>query len=501
MKIQVVSNFNLTDSFLLFSGFSGMRLNPAKSQGFFCSMDDSVTNDILQKYGFTRGTLPINYLCLPLITSRLNEQLCSPLIQKLCWKIESWSVRCLRYSGRLQLISSVLQGIHGYWASYLFLPKGVIKRVQSLFARFLWGGSLDRSCHYKVAWADCCSKKQEGGLGIRDMFEWNKTAIFLQIWRLSQPHPTSLWILWVHSCLLKNKAFWTAKIPYKCPWNVRKILNARLEALQFISFKVSQQSVFKAWHDPWLTNSPLISRLGTGIISVMESSSDAPVSSLIANGQWRVAISNDYRAVTFRNLLSNFIIGDKDLVLWNGDSSQKMSVVWESFRHRPSPKAWIPLLWHKFHIPACSFISWLACRERLLTKDRMRDFHMEVDPKCVLCRSYNEDTGHLFTACPYTYILLRNCPFALNLNWDCWLRGDFFPDDLTRFQQRLAFLYINIVIYLVWHERNARIHEQGVMDVSQMGQKIKRMFREKLFTCDGFKRKLLQDPTLARFLY
>ena len=114
MKIQVVSNFNLTDSFLLFSGFSGMRLNPAKSQGFFCSMDDSVTNDILQKYGFTRGTLPINYLCLPLITSRLNEQLCSPLIQKLCWKIESWSVRCLRYSGRLQLISSVLQGIHGY---------------------------------------------------------------------------------------------------------------------------------------------------------------------------------------------------------------------------------------------------------------------------------------------------------------------------------------------------------------------------------------------------
>lgn len=185
----------LLDAVMQFSTWSGLNLSPSKCRGFFCNVPENIINDTLQRYGFSRGALPITYLGLPLITSRLNNQICTPLIQKICTKIDCWTTRILRYSGRLQLLNTVLQGVQGYWSMYLFLPKSVLKRLQSIFAKFLWAGNLDAKCQYKVAWSDCCYTKDEGGLGIRDLFLCNSAAILYQVWRLSQPDPTSLWLI------------------------------------------------------------------------------------------------------------------------------------------------------------------------------------------------------------------------------------------------------------------------------------------------------------------
>ena len=491
----------LLDNVIRFSDFSGLKLNKEKCLGFFSSVPENVVSNAIHNYGFSRGSLPISYLGLPLITSRLNAQICSPLIQRMSRKIASWTVRCLRYSGRLQLINSVLHGIQGYWTMYLFLPKGVLKRLQSLFAKFLWGGSEMTKCQYKVAWSDCCLKREEGGLGIRDLFEWNKAAIFYQIWRIALPSTTSLWILWIHTCLLRRKAFWTAKLPYKCSWILRKIFNHRIAALQFISYKVKDGSLFKAWHDPWLCNRPLIERFGEGFPSLMDTSSDALVGSLIVNGQWNVSSSNDHRAITFRSMLSSCEIDSNDKVLWDGHFPVKLGIIWDSIRRHHTPPGWVPLLWNKFHVPCCSFITWLAFRDRLLTKDRMNFFQMPANPLCVLCRSYNESAEHLFMICPYTYIILRACPFGLNLCWNEWMQGNFFQDNLSGLQKCIGFLYISVTIYLVWRERNDRIHDKCSTNVAQLGQRVKHMVREKLFTCRGFKRALTRDPTLSQILF
>ena len=491
----------LLDSVDMFASCSGLLLSKSKCQAFFCNVDSDIVDYTIQRYGFSVGSLPISYLGLPIITGRLTMQECGPLISKLCRKIETWSVRVLRYSGRLQLLSSVLQGIQGYWASYLFLPKGVLKRIQSIFAKFLWNGNLMTACHYKVAWVDCCARKDEGGLGLRDLFEWNRAAILFQIWRLSVPNPSSLWILWVHSCLLKNKAFWTASIPYKCPWNARQILNYRREGLQYLSFKVAADSNFKIWHDPWLTPQPLIERFGRDFISIMDSTSFALVKTLVHSREWSVAASNDYRAIDFRRMLSSCPIGDSDSVLWNNECTVKLRVVWDSIRRRHTPQPWLPFVWNTFHIPSCSFITWLACRGRLSTKDNQVFFNNQEDQRCVLCRSYNETIEHIFTVCPYSYILLRECPFPVAINWNSWLEGEFFQDDMSHFQQNIGFLYITIVIYLVWRERNDRVHFKGSKSVEQLGIIIKRMFKEKLFTSAAFSREVKRCPSLSHILY
>ncbi|XP_063942672.1 uncharacterized protein LOC135150335 [Daucus carota subsp. sativus] len=500
-KGEQASIMTLLDTVSLFCDCSGLKLNKEKCRAFFCNVPDDLVLSTMNDYGFAQGTLPITYLGLPLITSRLTTSLCDPLIHRLCKRIEGWVVRTLRYSGRLQLIKSVLQAIQGYCSIYLFLPKGVIKHIQSILGKFLWGGSLEGRCHYNVAWADCCFKKEEGGLGVRDLFDWNKSAIFLQIWRLSHPNPSSIWILWVHSCLLKHKAFWTAKIPYKCPWNLRKIFNARYEALQFISVSFNENSGFKLWHDPWLINEPLIQKFGEGFISVMESSSSATVGSIISNGQWSVATSNDLRAVHFRSLLFARQIGAIDIMFCNGVHPVNLNVIWDSIRRRGTPEGWLPLIWNRFHIPACSFISWLACRERLLTKDRMLLFHMNTDPKCVLCLSCDEDTEHLFSQCPYSYLILRACPFSPVLNWRRWMQGDFFGEPKSSFQKNFVFLYTTAAIYLIWRERTSRVHGKGNVPVAQLINLVKRMVREKLCTCNDFCRELSRDPSISHILY
>lgn len=71
-------------------------------------------------------------------------------------------------TGRTRLIGTVLFGIQSHWSMYIFLPKGVVKKMHAILAKFLWGGTLDRNCQYKVPWNGCKSKR-EGGLGFKDL--------------------------------------------------------------------------------------------------------------------------------------------------------------------------------------------------------------------------------------------------------------------------------------------------------------------------------------------
>lgn len=121
--------------------------------------------------GSTWDDLSISYLGLPLISGKLRTQDCQHLIMKLCQKLNSWANCFLSYAGRLQLIKAVLFGIYGYWSSHLFLSKGIIKTIKSLFATFLWNGVAPSSCTYNVAWSVVCLPKFKGGIRLLNYFK------------------------------------------------------------------------------------------------------------------------------------------------------------------------------------------------------------------------------------------------------------------------------------------------------------------------------------------
>ncbi|KAL0454682.1 UNVERIFIED_CONTAM: hypothetical protein Slati_0807400 [Sesamum latifolium] len=74
----------------LFASLSGLHANPQKSQLILSKAAQPGREALLASLGFQEGHLPIRYLGLPLITSRLTISDCQPLLQKIDSRIQGW---------------------------------------------------------------------------------------------------------------------------------------------------------------------------------------------------------------------------------------------------------------------------------------------------------------------------------------------------------------------------------------------------------------------------
>ncbi|KAL4557330.1 hypothetical protein LXL04_035505 [Taraxacum kok-saghyz] len=134
--------------------------------------------------GFVEEQLPVRYLGIPLIGTRMLVRDCNKLVEQVKARVQNWKHRALSFAGRLQLINSVLQSLQVYWCSVLLLPKTTIKDIGKIFKGFLWSGGDLRKGSAKFAWKTMCRPKEEGGLGIRSLQTWNEALLSRQIWRL-----------------------------------------------------------------------------------------------------------------------------------------------------------------------------------------------------------------------------------------------------------------------------------------------------------------------------
>lgn len=201
----------------MFSSWSGLIPNRNKSEIFMSGGSLALRNYIQLAFGFQEGTLPVRYLGVPIISSRLRKVHCIALIDRITARAQSWTQRFLSYAGRLQLISSVLHSIQSYWSSVFTLPASVLISIETILRQFLWKGSALGKCGAKVAWEDICLPKNEGGLGIRNLKDCNKAAMLKYIWILFIDKE-SLWCRWIHSNFLKRDNFWIASTPSTCSW-------------------------------------------------------------------------------------------------------------------------------------------------------------------------------------------------------------------------------------------------------------------------------------------
>lgn len=99
-------------------------------------------------------------------------------------RAQSWSQRFLSFAGRLQLIKSVLHAINVYWTSVFILPMSVLSKIEEVMRQFLWKGPELGAGGAKVSWSHVCLPKEEGGLGIRRLLDYNQAAMLKHIWIL-----------------------------------------------------------------------------------------------------------------------------------------------------------------------------------------------------------------------------------------------------------------------------------------------------------------------------
>ena len=69
---------------------------------------------------------------------------------------------------------------------------------------------------------------------------------------------------------------------------------------------------------------------------------------------------------------------------------------WNAIRRAGNAVLWHEIVWYKHNVPKWAFIEWLCCLKKLATKDRLRNWGMEVNPACVLGNEVEETHNHLF---------------------------------------------------------------------------------------------------------
>lgn len=199
-KGDIASVQILMDSLEVFKNCSGLHVSAPKSNIFCGGIDAEMKTNLANITQFSPGSFPFTYLGVPISSQKLKICEFAPLLDKIAAYMNVWTGKNLSYAGKLELIRSVVQGIEGFWLAIIPAPTGVLKTIDGMCRRFLWKGK-------KVRWKHCCTPKEEGGLGLKDMQAWNDSFMCKLLWRITSKKD-SLWIKWVHHTYLQTRDVW-----------------------------------------------------------------------------------------------------------------------------------------------------------------------------------------------------------------------------------------------------------------------------------------------------
>uniref|UniRef100_A0A803P117 Reverse transcriptase domain-containing protein n=1 Tax=Cannabis sativa TaxID=3483 RepID=A0A803P117_CANSA len=221
----------------LFYSTSGLEPNEEKTAVFCSGMKDEEVKRVLEVSGYSRANLPFRYLGIPICSKKISAADCNSILEKMVAHIKVWSSRNLSYMGRITLINSVLITIHSYWAQITILPKKLLKDVESMCRAFLWKGMTTNSGPGLVAWQQICAPKKAGGLGFRNIHDWNTAAMGKYVWAIATKKD-NLFVKWINEVYLMGKNWWEYPPPTDCSWYWKRIVAVK----NTLTTKIDQQT-------------------------------------------------------------------------------------------------------------------------------------------------------------------------------------------------------------------------------------------------------------------
>ncbi|KAL4589632.1 hypothetical protein LXL04_002540 [Taraxacum kok-saghyz] len=132
------------------------------------------------------------------------------LVDKFKVKLSRWKVKALSIGGREVLIRSVLGGLGIYFLSLYVMPVQIAKRLESIRARFFWGGSAEDKKMAWIKWDQVLAKLEQGGLGIGSMVSFNLALILKWTWRFFHCQE-SIWMRLIKVIYGANGSFFEGK--------------------------------------------------------------------------------------------------------------------------------------------------------------------------------------------------------------------------------------------------------------------------------------------------
>jgi len=168
-------------------------------------------------------------------------------------------------AGRVCLIKFVLSALSLYYLSFYKMPKYVSNKLLKMQRNFLWGWSSETKKIAWVKWENICRSKEAGGLGIRNIQNFNDALLAKWKWRLGT-EDNGLWKQVLESkygswrnlndpIVLKSASRWWT--------NIHKVCGGTLQGLWFdnsFEWVLGDGKKVKFWEDKWVGEETLKSK-------------------------------------------------------------------------------------------------------------------------------------------------------------------------------------------------------------------------------------------------
>ncbi|CAL9243404.1 unnamed protein product [Arabidopsis halleri] len=254
---------------------------------------------------------------------------------------------------------------------------------------------------------------------------------------------------------------------------------------------IGDGSCVSFWFDHWPSKGPLIDHLGQDGPRKSGLTLHSTVKDACGPSGWKLPSvrSRSPLLVSLRQILlatnPPSSHSGPDVFYWeSGNVSRKTfttSHTWKQLRPSAPVQPWAKLVWFKGNIPKLAFTFWISHLDRLPTKSRLHSWGISTNALCCTCSLHRETRDHLLLHCDFSeqiwkLVLHRlGQPSFIFLDWSVlisWLSSTSVNVSLTL--KRVA---SQATIYMLWKERNNRLHNGISSTVSSVFSQIDRKYK------------------------
>eukprot|EP00253_Pinus_taeda_P030826 PITA_30826 len=489
-----------------FSEASGMEINKEKSCTFIFNAPEAIKAHLTRTLGFKQGVLPTKYLGNQLDIHPTRMKNWQEVIDKIKKRLSNWSFRSLNIASRIVLLKAVLQSIPVYSLSIRAASKGVCAKLREIFGKFIWGGPTQQRKWALVSWTNLIKRKDDGGLGLRDLEILNKVL------------GAKLWWRWLQGGIDVWKKIWDYK--YNMPeqieeklkiqnppqgssiWNLASQNRELIKQYAFWEIRGGEKAAF--WEDGWQQKRKLneiqilqnlqqrAQRLGMDKVKdYWLAEEDKEIwRKWKRPGEWTENISREIeegylREMELRKIRSRT---GEDILRW-GKTMRGSFTVKEAYflstRQNQDEEAhdW-KKLWEGKCWPKVTIFTWLVRKGKILTWDKIIKRGFQGPSRCSLCNGEAENQEHLLNRCPFAEHIWEKIrglfgktmrdQTNISLTIRQWGIGQF----QSKVIRRIWSLAVGFAIWFIWKERNKRIFRGQNSRPEKVWEEISKAIRE-----------------------
>ncbi|XP_024015977.1 uncharacterized protein LOC112089225 [Eutrema salsugineum] len=191
------------------------------------------------------------YLGLPEQICGSKKKIFSFVHDRLSSRVNNWSARLLSKGGKEIQIKSVAQAVPTYIMSCFLLPQGITDKLRSAIANFWWSSKQNNSGIHWIAWDKICIPQDLGGLGFRDLNDFNLALLAKQLWRLIQ-YPNSLLAQVLRGRYFRQSDPLEDRKVYSPSYGWRSMLAAKPYLKQGLRKTIGSGLNTRVWNEPWI---------------------------------------------------------------------------------------------------------------------------------------------------------------------------------------------------------------------------------------------------------